>query len=578
LWQIAFSLCFARRYVQISRPVVEKSSVIRSAFKVGSFTLLSRFLGLIRETLTAFAFGTSPAMSDFVVAFRIPNMFRALFGEGALSSAFVPVFMGARKKQGDVEAWLVARKVITLLGAVLLGLVLLGIAACTVLLQFPGLVEHAPMVLPLARIMLPYMLFICLTALSQGILNSFHKFSLPAFTPTLLNITWICFVLFVCPRLGSGLNDRIFGVAWGIFFAGIVQLGAQIPTMWRLGYRPGLSWDAKDERVAKFLTLMGPTALGQSVSQINMLINGVIARWATPWAPAALYFAERLLYFPQGILATAMSTVLLPVFSGHAADGDHAKIRDTLNHALKTLLFVMTPASLGLFVLAEPITQLLLHGGQFRAESVAYTALVVRCYAPGLLVFGLAKVFVPTFYAMHNTRTPYRIGLVSVGLNFGLNILFTIAFPRDLKAASLAVAAVISETFNGIALGYGIHKLIGPPGWRDILRSAARSFGCALAMAAAVWISYRGILGGLEKFGIAAALQHGIAHIPQFQIRTHALAIARKISELVSVFGSIGLGAIVYFATALIFRSPEITNVRDALRRRKKSARETATA
>ena len=568
----AIGLCFVRRDVQISRPAVEKSRVIRSAFKVGSFTLLSRFLGLIRETLTAFAFGTSPAMSDFVVAFRIPNMFRALFGEGALSSAFIPVFMETRKKEGEAAAWIVARKVITLLGTVLLGLVLIGIAGCTLFLKYPGLVEHAPMVLPLARIMLPYMLFICLAALSQGILNSFHRFSLPAFTPALLNVTWICFVLFVCPRLGTDLNHQIFGVAWGIFFAGIVQLGAQIPTMIKIGWRPGFSWDTKDERVTRFLKLMGPTAVGQSVSQINMLINGIIARWATPWAPAALYFAERLLYFPQGILATAMSTVLLPVFSGHAADGNHGRINDTLNHALKTLLFIMTPASVGLFVLAEPITRLLLHGGHFGAESVAYTSLVVRCYAPGLLVFGLAKVFVPAFYAMQNTRTPYRIGLVSVGLNFGLNVLFTLVLPRDIKAASLAVAAVISEAFNGITLGYGIHKIIGSPGWRDVFRSAARSFVCAVLIGIVVWLAHRGIVASLAKINFHDAIQNVIAATSPNFIQHHAIGISAKIAELITVIGAMAVGATAYFGAALAFRSPEMESVKDALRRRRKKS------
>lgn len=549
---------------------MEKSRVIRSAFKVGSFTLLSRFLGLIRETITAFAFGTSAAMSDFVVAFRIPNMFRALFGEGALSAAFVPVFMDTRKKDGDAAAWLVARKVITLLGTVLLGIVVLGVIACyTLQNHFPALAGGSTMVLPLLQIMLPYVLFICLTALSQGILNSFHRFSLPAFTPALLNVTWIAFVLFVCPRLGADLNLQIVGVALGILVAGVVQLAAQLPALFRLGYRPGLSWDAGDERVARFLRLMGPTALGQSVSQINMLVNGIIARWAAPWAPASLYFAERLLYFPQGILATAMSTVLLPVFSGHAAGGEHASIRETLNHALKTLLFVMTPAAVGLFVLAEPITRLLLHGGKFGDDSLAHTVLVVRCYAPGLLVFGLAKVLVPAFYGMQDTRTPYRIGLVSVGLNFGLNVLFTLTFPRDLKAASLACAAVASEVFNGLTLAYGIHKLVGSPGWREILRSAARSLGCALVMGAAVWLCWRGLTAALEARGFEYAVHSALAASTPDFIQRHALGIAAKLRDFLIVFGAIAAGGLAYFAAAAACRSPEVRHVREALRRRR---------
>lgn len=548
---------------------MEKSGVIRSAFKVGGFTLVSRLLGLLRETLTAATFGTSAAMSDFVVAYRIPNMFRALFGEGALSSAFVPVFLDTRRKEGESAAWLVARKVITLLGVVLIGLVALGMAICYLLALYPGLVDHAPTVLPLARIMLPYMLFICLAALSQAILNSYHRFSLPAFTPTLLNITWIGFVLFVCPLFGSNFNDQIFGVAWGVFAAGIIQLAAQIPTMWKLGYRPGVAWDTKDERVNRFLRLMGPTAMGQSVSQINVMVNGLVARWAAPWAPAALYFAERLLYFPQGILATAMSTVLLPVFSAQAADGQRLLLRDTLQHALRTLMFVMVPASIGLFVLAEPITRLLLGLGHFGEESIAHTSLVVRCYAPGLLVFGLSKVFVPAFYAMQNTRTPYRIGLVSVGLNFGMNILFTLTFPRDLKAASLASAAVVSEAFNGLALGWAIHRLLGSPGWTPILRSALRSLLGALAMGLAVALVHESLAQFLARAGFVDAVRESLAHGSPGFLQRHGPGAARKLCELLSVSAAIAAGIAAYFGLALAIRNPEMDSVRDALRRRR---------
>lgn len=548
---------------------VEKSGVIRSAFKVGGFTLVSRLLGLLRETLTAATFGTSAAMSDFVVAYRIPNMFRALFGEGALSSAFVPVFLDTRKKEGDAAAWMVARKVITLLSVVLAGLVVVGWIVCSVLGHFPGLVEHAPTVLPLTKIMLPYLLFICLAALSQATLNSYHRFSLPAFTPTLLNLTWIGFVIFVCPLFGDDFNDRIFGVAWGVFAAGIIQLAAQIPTMWKLGFRPGVAWDTKDERVTRFLGLMGPTAMGQSVSQINVMVNGLIARWASPWAPAALYFAERLLYFPQGILATAMSTVLLPVFSAQAADGQKNVLRDTLQHALRTLLFVMVPASVGLFVLAEPITRLLLGMGHFGAESIAHTSLVVRCYAPGLLVFGLAKVFVPAFYAMQNTRTPYRIGLVSVGLNFGLNVLFTLTFPRDLKAASLASAAVVSEAFNGLTLGWGLHKLLGSPGWRIILRSAGRSLMGALAMGFAVYFAHTGLETLLAKTGLVESLRTSMAHGHAGFFLRHGPGAARKLCELIAVSGAIAAGLMVYFGLAIAIRNPEADSVRQAFRRRR---------
>jgi putative peptidoglycan lipid II flippase len=525
---------------------LEKHRVIRSAFKVGSFTLLSRLLGLVRDTLTASAFGTSAAMSDFVVAFRLPNLFRALFGEGALSSAFVPVFMATRKQEGEASAWLVARKTVTLVAAVLLAIVVALIVA-TLALEWvrPDLAARAPHLLPLARIMLPYILFICLAGLHMAMLNACHQFSLPAFTPSLLNITWILFVLFVCPRLGATQGDQIAGVAWAVFVAGLLQLGVLLPALRRRGYRPGLTWDAADARVRRVFALMGPTALGQSVTQVNVMVNTLLARWAAPWAPASLFYAERLLYFPQGLLATALSTVLLPVFSGHAARGDHAEMRRTLNHSLRTLLFVMIPASVGLLALSGPITQMIFGWGVFDHAAVSHTAIALNFYAPGLIVFCLAKVFVPAFYALQDTRTPFRIGLVAVALNFTLNVIFVLTWPLDYKHAGLAFATVLSEAANGLTLGVLLHRRLGSPGWMSVLAAAGRSLLAAGAMAVAL-------------LGVLPHAERGLA----------ALGWAAKAVEVGSVLGCIGVGMLVYFAFALLLRAPEVGFVRDALRRR----------
>jgi putative peptidoglycan lipid II flippase len=526
---------------------VEKNRVIRSAFKVGSFTLLSRFLGLMRDTLTASAFGTSVAMSDFVVAFRLPNLFRALFGEGALSSAFVPVFMATRRQEGDAAAWVLARKTITAVAAFLLVLVLVLVLALTALQYlYPDLAAKAPHLIPLARIMLPYVLFICMAGLCMAMLNACHQFSLPAFTPSLLNITWILFVLFVCPRLGATQSEQIYGLAWAVFLAGLLQVSVQIPALRRRGFQPGFTWDWQDERVRRVFRLMGPTALGQSVTQVNVMVNTLLARWAAPWAPASLFYAERLLYFPQGLLATALSTVLLPVFSGHAARGDHAEMRRTLNHSLRTLLFVMIPAAIGLFVLAEPITQMLFGWGVFDREAVAHTSIALQFYAPGLMVFCLAKVFVPAFYALQDTRTPFRIGLVAVALNFSLNVVFVMTWPLDYKHAGLALATVISEGVNGVALGFLLHRRLGTPGWASILATAGR-----------------GLLGA-AAMGAALALV-----LPRFVSLLASTGSPGKLVEVGSVLGAIVIGMGVYFLSALALRAPEIGFVREALRRRR---------
>lgn len=528
-------------------PDVEKNRVIRSAFKVGSFTSLSRVLGLVRDTLTASLFGTSAVMSDFVVAFRLPNLFRALFGEGALSSAFVPVFMATRKQEGDAAAWLLARKVVTLVAAFLLLLVgLLILATWVIAWMNPNLAARAPQVLPLMRIMMPYVLFICMAGLFMAMLNACHRFSLPALTPSLLNVVWISFVVWVCPRLGAVPEQQIYGVAAAVFVAGLVQMGVQLPALIRLGFKPGFTWDFTDTRVRRVFALMGPTALGQSVTQVNVMVNTLLARWAAPWAPASLFYAERLLYFPQGLLATAMSTVLLPVFSGHAARGDHAEMRNTLNHALRTLLFVMIPASIGLLVLSGPIVQMIFGWGRFDKTAVSHTALALQFYAPGLMVFGLAKVFVPAFYALQDTRTPFRIGLRAVALNFVLNVVFVLTWPLDYKHAGLAFATVLSEGFNGLTLAVLLHRRLGSPGWGSVVRAAVRALGCAALMAMALVVARPLLARGAVQ-----------------------LDCPGKVVELISVLGAMAIGMALYFAAARLTHAPELGFALDALRRRR---------
>ena len=326
-------------------------------------------------------------------------------------------------------------------------------------------------------------------------------------------------------------------------------MGVQVPALVKLGFRPGFTWDTSDPRVRRVFALMGPTALGQSVTQVNVMVNTLLARWAAPWAPASLFYAERLIYLPQGLLATAMSTVLLPVFSGHAARGEHAEMRNTLNHSLRTLLFVMIPASIGLLVLAEPIVQMLFGRGRFDAAAVAHTAIALQFYAPGLMVFCLAKVFVPAFYALQDMRTPFRIGLRAVALNFVLNVVFVTTWPYDYKHAGLALATVLSEGMNGLTLAVLLHRRLGSPGWTTVFTAAARALGCSLVM----------------------ALLIRIAH-PLLATRLAATDLPAKAVEIAAVLLAIAVGLAAYFASAFLIRAPELAFAREALRRRRTRA------
>jgi putative peptidoglycan lipid II flippase len=525
---------------------MENRNVIRFAFTVGGFTMLSRLLGMVRDILTAGVFGTSLAMSAFVVAFRIPNLFRALFGEGALSSAFIPVFMDARRNEGEDAAWRLARRVVTLVGTVLVGIVALGMVGMGAALRWPGLGEEAAAVLPLARIMLPYVLFICMAALAMAVLNSYRKFSVSAFTPALLNITWILAILFIVPLIRGGASRQIYGLAWTVFAAGAVQLAYQIPSLWSVGWRPGADTDWRDPRVKKVFMLMGPSALGLAVNQVNVLVNSLIAlRWVGTWAPSALFYAERLIYFPQGILATSLGTVLLPVLSDFAAQGKHTEMRGAIHHGLRTLLFVMTPASIGLFVLAGPIVQMLLERGAFDPRSTVLTARALSFYAPGLMVFCLAKVFVPAFYALQDTRTPVKIGLCAVTLNFTLNVASAMLLPEYWKHAGLAFSTVVSESFNGLMLAFFLRRRLGPFGFRGIFAGLGRALAAAGAMAAVAFFAERALTTWLYVY------------------------LPHKAAQLVGVPVAIALGIAVYFGIARAFRYPELGFVLDALRAKK---------
>ena len=524
---------------------MENRNVIRFAFAVGGFTMLSRVLGMVRDVLTAGWFGTSLAMSSFVVAFRIPNLFRALFGEGALSSAFVPVFMASRRNEGEDAAWQLARRVVTLVGLVLLGIVALGILGLSGALHWPGgLGEKAAAVLPLARIMLPYVFFICMAALAMAVLNSYQKFAVSAFTPALLNITWILSVLFVIPVVQGG-GRQIQVLAWTVFAAGAVQLAYQIPSLLRVGWRPGFDTDWRDPRVKRVFMLMGPSALGLAVNQVNVMVNSMLAMWVGTWAPSALFYAERLIYLPQGILATSLGTVLLPVLSDFAAQRKHAEMREAIHHGLRTLLFVMTPAAVGLFVLAAPIVQMLLEHGSFDPQSTMLTARALSFYAPGLMVFCLAKVFVPAFYALQDTRTPVKIGLCAVSLNFTLNVLFALTLPLYWRHAGMAFATVIAEGFNGLTLAFFLRRRLGPFGLRGILAGLGRALGAAAVMAAVAWYAERVLTTWLY------------AYLPH------------KLAQITGVPAAIALGIAVYFGLAHLLRFPELGFVFDALRARK---------
>ena len=527
---------------------MEKKSVIRSAGIVGAFTSLSRLLGLTRDVMMAGFFGTSLMMSAFAVAFTVPNLFRRLFGEGALSSALVPVLVETREKEGDGAAWQLVNRVLLLLG-VFLSLVSLVVIVLAVFAT-PDSARVAA-VLDLLKIMMPYVIGICLAAVSMGILNSFHHFAVSAFAPCILNILWIGTLLFIVPTIGNSTEDKMHAVAWAILLAGFLQWAVQWPVLRHHGWRPGrlslhpsvfACW--KDEKVQRILCLMGPAALGMAVLQLNVMVDRLLAMCVSAEAPSALFFSERLIYFPLGVIATALGTVLLPVFSGHAARNDQQKIRDGVADGLRHLLFVMVPASVGLLVLATPVVQMIFEWKEFGESSTWMTAIALQAYAPGLVIFSFAKVFVPAFYGQQDTKTPVRIGTIAVGLNLLLNIIFILTWPQPVKHAGLAFATVLSSAFNMSCLALILQRRIGGIEWRAVGLTALRSLVAAALMAAAV------------------LFVHGL--IPNIGIYD---AVGVKVGQIIAVLVSIAAGGAVYLIASFLLRAPELREFTRALRR-----------
>jgi len=521
---------------------LKNSKIIRSAGVVGSFTLLSRGLGMLRDIVIAYHFGTSLMASAFFVAFTIPNLFRRLFGEGALSAAFIPVLIETRATDGEQAAWNLVSKVATMAAAVLTAIAILGVLAFSVGLHLPFFSEKWQTTFALSRVMFPYVVFICLAALSMAVLNSYKHFSTSAFAPCLLNLILLAAMLGIFPLIGTDPAPRAYVLAWAVLLAGAAQVAIQLPALKKFGCPFHFSSQWNDPRIRQMLALMGPAALGMAVTQVNVLIDRLLAMWIGEWAPAALFYSERMIYFPLGVIATALGTVLLPTFSHQAAKRDTAALRETITHSLRHLLFIMVPAALGLLILAPFILETLFEwGGNFGAHSTLLSARALRCYAPGLIVFSAAKVFVPAFYAMKDTRTPVRIGVYIVLLNLALNLILILTLPTYWKHAGMALSTVLAEAVGMTVLGIILTRRVKQLQWRSIWRSFARSLLCAIVMGISAWFCLQASMEMLDDW------------------------LPAKMAQIAAVSLAVATGAVVYFLLAFLLRAPELKEIKEAI-------------
>lgn len=496
----------------------------RSTFIVSAMTMLSRVLGLVRDMVLLNVFGAGKDFDTFVVAFRIPNFFRRLFAEGAFSQAFIPVLTEYKTTKLHAEVQILISRVFGCLLIVMSILTLASMIIAPVILYAyaPGF-HNDPAKFDLAvdmfRLTIPYLMFMSLTAFASSILNSYGSFASPAFSPVLLNIAMIAGAWWLSPYLAQ----PIMALGWAVVIAGILQLAIQVPELWKKKLLIPPKVDFKHEGVDRILKLMLPALFGVSVTQINLLLNTIWASFMQDGSVSWLYSAERMTELPLGLIGVAIGTVILPSLSMSKAEQDQAKFRKMLDWAARVIVLVGVPASIALFMLSTPIIQALFQRGAFDVRDTQMTAMALQCMSGGVLAFMLIKVFAPGFYAMQDTKTPVRVGLMAVAANAILNIIF-IGFFRfiDWQAEhiALAIASSGSALVNAGMLYFYLHK-------RDIFRFGAHwkklfvQFSIAnIAMAAALyyamtwyngevsqWIRILEVLGlcivGVVAYGIA---------------------------------------------------------------------------
>ncbi len=515
--------------------------LVRKTSIVGGMTLVSRILGLLRDVVFARFFGAQLVMDAFLVANRIPNMLRRFFAEGAFSAGFVPVMARYREKHEHDEAREFIDAVSGTFGIILFVVTLIGVIAAPllVLVVAPGFVGDGGD-LDLAALMLrftfPYLFFVSLTAFAGGILNTYGRFGVPAFTPVLLNIVLIAAAIWLSPRL----EQPIMALAYAVFLAGVCQLLFQLPFLAKIHALPRPKWAPRHAGVKRAFKLMVPAIFGSSAAQINVLLGGIIASMLPVGSISYLHFSDRLMEFPLGIFGIALGTVTLPYLSKLWAREDKRTFRQTLDWSLKLALLIAVPAAIGLFILAEPLVTTLFFGGAFDAHAVRMTAMALQAYAVGLVGFSFVKILAPAYFAREDTRTPVRIALVALATNLVLSIgLAWYMTSNNLTGphAGLAAATSIAALVNACLLYRGLKRdgiLSHSAGWLALLM---RVVAACLLMAIALWQLQRPLdwwlaatFGGrIIWLGVSVAVGVGVyfaillilgMRLSQFRLRT----------------------------------------------------------
>ncbi len=510
-----------------SRGYTERVSLFKSASTVSLLTLASRITGLGRELLMASMFGASAMTDAFNVAFRIPNLFRRLFAEGAFSQAFVPVLAASKQQHGDAATHLLVDRVATLLAWALLLTCVLGVAGAPILVwamasglqQSPRGFEAAVF---MTRWMFPYIAFMSLVALAAGVLNTWKRFALPAATPVLLNLSMIGAMVWGSPWFARHGLEPIYALTAGVMLGGLLQLGAQIWGLRRLGLLPriGLGWSAlrqawADPGTRRIGRLMAPALLGVSVAQISLLINTQIASHLAPGSVSWLTYADRLMEFPTALLGVALGVVLTPQLAAARAAQDADRYSAMLDWGLRLVVLLALPCAVALLTFSKPLVSVLYHYGAFTERDVTQTTTALMGYGVGLLGLVAIKVLAPGFYASQDIRTPVKIAVVVLVITQ----LFNLALVPLLQHAGLALAIGLGALINALWLLLGLMRRGSyrpSPGWglfllRVVLASALLAAFLLLAGGAFDWTAMR--THSLQRIGLMALVLLGSAAI-----------------------------------------------------------------
>jgi putative peptidoglycan lipid II flippase len=536
--------------------LTEKGKILKSASVIALATVISRICGYLRDQRVAVLLGTSPAADSFILAFRIPNMIRRMTGEGALGASFIPVFTGYLRGKPRTETWQFAQRVFWDVAVILTVIAALG---CVFSRQIVGSltvmgVGHVrwDLAIYLNRIIFPCVFFLGLAALAGAILNSFHRFGLPASTSILFNVVFIAFSFAVVYRpimnwAPPAYRTPAVALAVGIVVGAALQLVMQLPALAKLGmrFRPDVNFaDAGVKKVGK---LMVPVFFGMGVFQVNFFVDTIFA--ASSRMPegsiSSLYIADRLMELVLGSYAIALSTALLPTMSHQVAEGKHDEMKQTFGFALRVVSFITIPAAVGLILLRVPITQVLFEHGEFMARSTSLTAHALLFYSLGLPAFAAIKLITPMYYSTQDTLTPTRVGVYSLVLHVALNFVLLFGFGRYLWNASPALASSLAAYFNFAALFIVFRGRYGRLGGSAIFNSLGKMALCAVAMSAVCFAAVR------------------YSHLASLE---HFLAKAAWLTGIIAV--SVGI----YFGLAWVLRCEELPELFSLLRRAEPTA------